>query len=539
MHVLVTGATGQVGANIVAHLNRSGIRPRVLIRSTSRTLAIADLEWEPVIGDVTDLPSVRAATVGAKMVFHAAGFIALWRGDKARAESVNVEGTRNVVSACLQNRVERLVCTSSIAAVGYTLDPKHVLDESAQWNFDRHALGYNHSKRRSEQLVLAAVRDHGLSAVCLNPSMVLGERDVNGHAGQLIRAARNGQHFAPPGGTGVCDADDLAVAHLRAADHGKDGHRYIVSHENLSFVELLTMAAELTGGTPPKRVVPAAMLQGLGRLIDLIPRWGNARPLLTYDVALTTSVYGYVDGSRARSELGVPATPARESMRKAMDWFRHVPTLALALGLLGPSTASARPESSPTQLAPPRPEPPRIVMAVGPILGPHEFGREDCRGSADIARCERGGVFLGLGGNIEARVKLVGLLYAHIRFVAAGNVTARDRVYSAIVIPGFGLGVYHRLVFVRGEVMSTVALGSSTFVPPFETRPTARDEWGYVSGLISVGVRIPLWSAGGLELWGGPMIGPRARAYIPEQPVESRIKATFLAGVSVYFDVLK
>ncbi|MEL6348569.1 MAG: NAD-dependent epimerase/dehydratase family protein, partial [Myxococcota bacterium] len=174
--VLVTGATGHVGANIVAHLNQNGVRPRVLLRRASRTTAIDDLKWAPTVGDVTDPASLTEAMRGVEVVYHAAAVVSFARSQRARMTQVNVQGTRNVIAAGMAAGIGRLVFTSSVAAIGSGLRPEDRLDEDHIYNLDRFKLSYAQSKRRSEAVVTEAVREHGLSAVIINPALVLGER---------------------------------------------------------------------------------------------------------------------------------------------------------------------------------------------------------------------------------------------------------------------------------------------------------------------------------------------------------------------------
>jgi len=234
---LVTGATGHVGANIVAHLNQQGIRPKVLLRQHSKTHAIDDLEWEPVYGDVTDPESLQAAFEGVEVVYHVAAMVSFWRKNRARMDRVNVQGTQHVIDASLKQGVSRLVYTSSVVAVGHAGGPTATMDEDSPWNYGEFDMVYADSKHRSEVLVREAVHKDKLSAVIVNPALVLGERDVNLNAATFLIQIHNGWILAAsPGTQAICDADDVARAHLAAAERGADGRRYIVCSACLPYL---------------------------------------------------------------------------------------------------------------------------------------------------------------------------------------------------------------------------------------------------------------------------------------------------------------
>ena len=321
--VLVTGATGHVGANVVAHLNRAGIRPRVLLRPTSSTAAIDDLEWEAAPGDVTDAGSLRAAMRGASVVYHVAAVVSFWARGWAAMERVNVGGTRNIIEAALAEGVERLVHTSSVAAIGHAPGPDAPIDETAAWNFDPERLGYARSKHRSEQLVVRAVEAHGLSAVIINPALVFGERDVNLNAGRmLVQIARGWVLVASPGSQAVCDADDVAAAHLLAAERGQDGARYIISTESKSYRALFAQVAGVVGARPPRLTLPAPLVRAAGWCGEhIVGRVTGREPVLTVEAGIQGTLHSVFSGARAERELGLQYTPFPETLEKTRRWL--------------------------------------------------------------------------------------------------------------------------------------------------------------------------------------------------------------------------
>ncbi len=317
---LVTGATGMVGANLVEALNHAGWRVRILRRTTSRLDALHDLEYEEAIGDILDEESLIAAMQGVDVVFHVAGAADYWRRGPDHLYRINVEGTRTVVQAALKARVPRLVFTSSVSAVGPAPAPDHPVDESQTFNLPPAVFPYGHSKWLAEQEVQKGVAA-GLDAVIVNPSIVVGPRDVYVTTGSLFQNMRRGLPVVPRGGSGVVDARDVALGHIAAAERGRTGARYILSAENLSHMALARIIADAMGVRPPLlelppwATVPVAALFDLARALGLpIPADGKTIRLSTY--------WFFVDNTRSRKELGVTYRPVTQAVHDALDWLR-------------------------------------------------------------------------------------------------------------------------------------------------------------------------------------------------------------------------
>ncbi len=183
-----------------------------------------------------------------------------------------------------------------------------------------------------------------------------------------------------------------------------------------------------------------------------------------------------------------------------------------------------------------RPRYPRLVLAGGPIVGPHTFGTEECR--SEERRCETHGTFLGLGLNVELRARVFRPLYVHARGILVGNVSPRDPVHRGLYGGGLGFGAYGRRVFGRAEYLLVDTFGDDHFARPFGERNQGRDRWGHHSGLFSAGARLPFKQRMGAELWGGLMVGPRSTRTLSDDDPERRTLLTFLVGVNVTYDLV-
>jgi dihydroflavonol-4-reductase len=318
--VLVTGATGFVGSAVCRHLLRQGFSVRALHRPTSDLTALQGLSVERVAGDILDPDSLLPAAAGVRRVFHVAAQAAYWRQRPQHVIRAAVEGTRNVVEACLRAGVERLVLTSSLAALGVPLG-KEQLTETHVFNLSANRFPYGYAKRQAE---IEAVQRAGaaLEVVIVNPSIVLGAGDSHQISGSLVVQAARGRTFLyTGGGTNIVHIDDVAAGHLAAAARGRHGERYILGGENLTHKELFTLLAEIVGGPrpwlrlPDLAIGPAAALIDLARHVVPMPLDGNQLRLSRHRL--------FCDTTRGRDELGlIHQRPARQAIVEALAWYR-------------------------------------------------------------------------------------------------------------------------------------------------------------------------------------------------------------------------
>jgi len=320
--VLITGASGCVGANIAKAAINAGLDARVLVRARSKRAAFEDLSVSPVQGDLLDVESLKRAVDGCAWVFHAAGLVSFWQQNWRQAMEVNVRGTENMIAAYRSVGIERFIFTSSMSAVGHADDPADPVDETAPFNYAGMGFVYHRTKWEAEQAVLAAVH-LGLPAVVLNPGLVFGERDINLSSGAMFQAVRSAPFPFPvvQGGQAVCDGDDVGEAHVNAAQWGRIGERYILVSENLTNMELMTLVARVTGQKPPRRTLPRFTVKILSMALHLLERFAREEWTVTGDILAAALLYNYGDASKAVRELSYRQTPALVSMEKSYKWL--------------------------------------------------------------------------------------------------------------------------------------------------------------------------------------------------------------------------
>ncbi len=322
MKAFVTGSTGFLGSNLVAALNRSDVRVKAFHRPSSRLLALEGLEYEEVVGDLMDVDFMAEAMKDCDLVFHVAAVADYWRRGTERLYRVNVEGTKAVLAAAMKAGVDRFVHTSSVAALG--VPPKGVLgDENTEFNLPPRVFPYGHSKHLAEQEVQKAIRQ-GLDAVIVNPSVIIGPRDLNLISGSiLIEAAKHGIPAYMDGGTSMIAVEDVVAGEIAAAERGRTGERYILGNENLTHLETVRMACQVVGCSIPTIKVPRWLLRGVGRMLLKVPvRYRKFLPMDGSQMILGTE-YFFFDNSKARRELGLPHTPIEKAMEETYLWYKE------------------------------------------------------------------------------------------------------------------------------------------------------------------------------------------------------------------------
>ncbi|MDX1419724.1 MAG: SDR family oxidoreductase [Rubricoccaceae bacterium] len=317
--ILVTGATGFLGAALVRRLVGDGASVRILRRPSSSLDLLGDVAGhvEHVEGDVTDWRAVRAAAEGVRRVYHAAAYVGFGGGtDREALMAVNVGGTATVADAAREAGVARLVHVSSIAALGRTLPPRGPIDETAVWRPSKANTAYAVSKRLAEREVQRAVAE-GLDAVIVNPALIFGPGRPGENTMRIAETLRDGSLPAvPAGGTCVVDVEDVAAGMERAMARGRTGERYLLGGENLLWREILGELAEALGVGLPRLTLTRRPALALAAASETWAALTRTRPLITFETARTASVVYRYRTAKAVEELGCTFRPFRETARR-------------------------------------------------------------------------------------------------------------------------------------------------------------------------------------------------------------------------------
>ena len=326
--VLITGASGFVGSAIARVFQEAGFPVRALVRAASpRTNLVRGIDV--VEGDIRDRASVAAALEGARYLIHAAADYRLWSRSPREIFDTNVEGTRIVMEEALRAGIERIVYTSSVAALA--LRPQGApADESRPLPADEAVGAYKQSKVLAQRLVEHMVASRGLPAVIVNPSTPVGPRDVKPTpTGRIIAEAASGHMPAfVDTGLNLVHVDDVAAGHLYALRRGRIGERYILGGENVLLSTMLTDIARLAGRRPPHIRLPRSLIYPVAVGAEALAWVTGRTPFVTRDGLRLAKYKMFFTDAKARRDLGYTSRPYAEGLADAIAWFRSAGYLA-------------------------------------------------------------------------------------------------------------------------------------------------------------------------------------------------------------------
>ena len=315
---LVLGATGFIGGHIGLAAVRRGWAVRGLRREPAATglLTGEGVQW--FTGSLEDPASLVEAMCGAEIVFHAAAFYPHDGRHVTRQVGTATRQTRNVLEAARQAGSPLLVFTSSLSTIGRPpAGEERMADERDAYvpgGLPRSA--YYECKYAMESEVLRAAAA-GLPAVVVNPTVVFGPGDARPTTGALLLALARGYGIVSlPGWVNIVDVRDVAEGHLRAAEVGVRGERYLLGGANLRTDEFIRLVASLAGVPPPRAEIPLAALPTLVRIGERLPGasvLGNHLGAFEY--------WQPLDCSRAQRELGMQTRPVAATLQDALCWY--------------------------------------------------------------------------------------------------------------------------------------------------------------------------------------------------------------------------
>ena len=296
----------------------------MLVRKTSRCDLIETLPAERVTGDLRQPETLRTAMQGCEMVFHVAADYRLWVPDADEMYRANVEGTRALIQAAQAAGVRRVVYTSTVATMGFTVNG-HPADEQSPVALADMIGPYKRSKFMAEQVALEAGRK-GVDVVVVNPTAPIGEQDIKPTPTGRIVVDFLKKKFPAYVDTGMnlVDVAEVAKGHLLAAEKARPGERYILGGENLTLKQVLDKLAAITGLPSPKVKLPYAVALATGVVDTMFTgKLLGREPRVTLDAVRMGRKKMFASCAKAERELGWKITPVDDALRRAVDWFRN------------------------------------------------------------------------------------------------------------------------------------------------------------------------------------------------------------------------
>ncbi len=323
MKTLVTGASGFIGSTIVRKLLKTGMDVRVTVRRDTDTKNIDGLDVERVHGDIRDRDAIRKALKGCDSLYHVAAYFAHWSLNKNLFYDINVEGTKTILEEALSQGLEKVVYTSTSNTIG-SHGAGNYVNEQAVFNGWKTGDHYAISKYLAE-IEAKKVCDKGLPLIIVNPTLVIGVRDIKPtpSGAMIVDIVNQDMPGFIDGAINVIDVEDVASGHLLAAQKGKIGHRYILGNENLSVGDFFKSVGEISGVKSPKLRLPYPVALALGHLFELGARITKKPPVVSASQVIIGNMGEHFDNSKAVNELGLPLTPIEKTIADTIQWFRE------------------------------------------------------------------------------------------------------------------------------------------------------------------------------------------------------------------------
>ncbi|MGH2746291.1 MAG: NAD-dependent epimerase/dehydratase family protein [Thermoleophilaceae bacterium] len=321
MIVCVTGATGFIGAHVANLVAETYGPPRVTFRDEARLTGLGDVEVEPIRADALDRGALRRAFRGCEIVFHATGYVA--SRPPERVWQMNALAPRIAVEAAAAEGVKRVVVTSSVAGIGPAPADRPGTEDDV-YRGGGLGLTYPDAKHEGESEAFAAGARLGVEVVVVNPSYVFGTPIDRSRPGETsTRMVGNYLRGRLPavvdGETNAVDVRDVARGHLRAAERGRSGERYVLGGHDVRWVELLERVAELSGVRHPLVVLPAEA----GAAVRAVRALGLPMPGVSEGIVLMAQNWRY-SSAKARRELGHRARPLDRTLKDTIDWYKEL-----------------------------------------------------------------------------------------------------------------------------------------------------------------------------------------------------------------------
>lgn len=325
--ILVTGASGCVGSNLVRRLCED---PKNDI-----TILIPKNTWHPFLtglririfyGDIRSERDVRKAMEGIDYLYQVAGVVSYNKLDDKNVFSTHVYGVHNMLTIAKEFGVKKVVVTASTAGIGMPED-KTPLDENAPFDFKKYKkVMYNYSKYLTIQICKKFAKE-GLNVSICSPTTIYGPGDITMHIGKVVKKIKEEKlTYAPRGGNAVVSTEDVTDAHILIMKKGKSGENYIVANECMDYIKLFNIIADLLGKKKIKKKLPSYFLTVIRPLVALLEKvmlFFKMKPILSPASLNFSFKFRYFDSLKIRTELNwEPKINFRQAMSDAIDFYR-------------------------------------------------------------------------------------------------------------------------------------------------------------------------------------------------------------------------
>lgn len=328
--ILITGATGLVGARLLFDLSKNE-RVKALRRTSSKLDVVNrifssdpgrlnNIEW--VEGDVNDIYSLEDAFENVDIIYHSAALISFLPGDRNLMMKVNVEGTANMVNMALEKKIMRFCHISSVAALG-RIAGSELVDENNVWKTSSENSNYAISKYGGEREVWRAIEE-GLSAFIINPTIIIGPGDWNTGSSQMFSSVNKGLKFYATGSTGFVDYRDVSKCAIELMEKGVSGKRFVINGENLPYKFVFEKIAESLN-KPKATIKVTPLLAELGWRAETLRSFiMRDKSMITKETARNGNMHWKYLNDKIKNEIGIEFTPIVSSIEHTSDYYKSL-----------------------------------------------------------------------------------------------------------------------------------------------------------------------------------------------------------------------
>jgi dihydroflavonol-4-reductase len=296
--VFITGATGLLGLHLLKELVKQNKKIKALYRKEIPG-GFECVEW--IKGGLSDVILLEETLQGVQQVYHCAGKVSFDPKEKMELYKTNAEGTANVVNACLNNNVQKLLHVSSVSALG-RIRKDTIINEDMQWSEETSNSFYGKSKYLAEMEVWRGIAE-GLNAVMVNPTIILGAGDWNKGSSEIFKKAYDEFPYYSEGVTGFVDVKDVVHAMIALMESDISAERFIVNAENISYKTLFDMIAEAFHKKQPHKKITPFMAAAIWRLEAVRSLFTGSAPFITKETARTALAKAYFDNGKLMQAL--------------------------------------------------------------------------------------------------------------------------------------------------------------------------------------------------------------------------------------------
>lgn len=319
--VLVTGANGLLGANIIRQLLKDGYQVKAMLRKNYNPISIKGVDCELFIGEISNETDVFNAVSGCSYVIHSAANTSQISNNFEDFRKTNIEATKLLIKASKVHNINRFVfvSTANCFANGSIAQPGHENSIFMPWLKESH---YAYSKFLAQTEVLREVSENSFPAIIVNPTFMLGAYDSKPSSGKLLLyATKNRILFYPPGGKSFVDVEYVVKSISNSLDNGIIGECYLLAGGNMSYKQFFKRVGQITGKRKILIPIPKAFLLALGRIGNILQSYFSLSLSLNLVNTKLLSLDNYYSNRKAIQSLAFMDTEIDKPIQSALLWF--------------------------------------------------------------------------------------------------------------------------------------------------------------------------------------------------------------------------